>query len=120
MSELKQSGKVIQVLKEESGTGKKGEWVKGGFVIETSDQYPKKIVFQVWGDLVKEIPSKGSDATVHFNVESREFNERWYTDLKVWKIEGAKSAPQTEKKTEKKEVVKTGLGLEENDDDLPF
>ncbi len=119
MSELKLTGKVIKILKEESGEGSKGRWVKGGFVIETQDQYPKKVAIQVWGDEVENIPSIGDNVTVHFNVESREYNERWYTDLKAWKIEGVKLEKKSEK--EEKPVVKTGLGLnEEESDDLPF
>ena len=88
-------GKVVKVLPEQTGNGKFGTWVRQDFVIETEDQYPKKVCFSAWGDkadIVKNL-SNGEKVTVSFNVESREYNERWYTDLKPWKIErGANTA----------------------------
>jgi hypothetical protein len=119
-------GKLILVLPEESGTSAKGRWVKGGFVIETSGQYPKKVAFQVWGDILEQVPDVGTELTVFYNPESREYGGKWYTDLKVWKIElntiVSKKETKKEVKKEEKPVVKTGLGLgtPENDDDLPF
>jgi hypothetical protein len=126
MSDTQQlSGKLIAVLPQEVGTSAKGRWVKGGFVIETSGQYPKKVAFQVWNDTIDQIPNEGTELTVLYNPESREYGGKWYTDLKVWKIEaGQVSKKETKKevKKEEKPVVKTGLGLDtqENDDDLPF
>jgi hypothetical protein len=125
MSDAQQlSGKLILVLPEESGTSAKGRWVKGGFVIETSGQYPKKVAFQVWNDTIDQIPDIGTELTVLYNPESREYGGKWYTDLKVWKIETGVSKKETKKevKKEEKPVVKTGLGLntQEEDSDLPF
>jgi len=91
---LEISGKIILVLAEQSGTGKNGAWVKQDFVIETADQYPKKVCFSAWGEkaaLVKSY-SVGSVVKVSFNAESREFNGKWYTDLRIWKIDNEKGA----------------------------
>jgi hypothetical protein len=119
------SGVMFKVLPKQSGSGKKGEWVKQDFVIGTSGQYPTNVVFQVWGDKISQIPETGTEVTVFYNPESREYGEKWYTDLKVWKIEVGSFAPKETKKdvkNETKPVVKTGLGLDtqETDDDLPF
>ena len=47
---LEITGKVIQLLPEQTGTGKNGTWVRRDFVVETTDQYPKKVCFSGWGD----------------------------------------------------------------------
>jgi hypothetical protein len=83
------TGKVLQVLPEQTGTGRNGQWSRQDFIVETQEQYPKKVCFSAWGDKVSQVKSFKADDTVKvsFNIESREFNGRWYTDLRVWKIE---------------------------------
>jgi len=85
---LEVSGKVFKLLQEQSGEGKNGRWVKQEFVIETEDQFPKKVCFSTWGDKVSELKklAEGDAVEVSFNAESREYNGRWYTDLRAWKI----------------------------------
>ena len=87
---LEIEGKLLEVHAEQSGEGKNGTWRKKSFVIETGDQYPKKICFVVWGDRINILDSfsQGDSLKVSFDVESREYNGRWYTDVKAWRIEG--------------------------------
>lgn len=81
-------GKVIAILPEQNGESKNGTWRKQEFVIETYDQYPKKVCMEIWGDKIDEmLPSEGQDVTASINIESREWNGRWYTNVKAWKIE---------------------------------
>lgn len=84
------TGKLIQLLPEVSGESARGPWVKGGFVIETDGDYPRKVAFVTFGEervaMAKNIPM-GSPVQVTFNPESREFNERWYTDLRASRIQ---------------------------------
>lgn len=84
------TGKLIQLLPEVSGESARGPWVKGGFVIETEGDYPRKVAFVAFGEervaMAKSIPM-GSLVQVTFNPESREFNERWYTDLRASRIQ---------------------------------
>jgi hypothetical protein len=86
---LELSGKVIQILAAQTGTGKNGQWSKQDFIIETEEQYPRKVCFSAWGEKVSLISDlkAGIAVKVSFNVESREFNGRWYTDLRIWRIE---------------------------------
>ena len=42
-------GKIIAVLPERSGVSARGEWKAGSFVLETHDNFPKKMVFDVFG-----------------------------------------------------------------------
>ena len=85
---LEVKGKIIKILPEQSGQSKNGGWKKQEFVIETMEQFPKKACFSAWGDktdMVKQL-LQGDEVLVSFNIESREYNERWYTDLRAWKI----------------------------------
>ncbi len=95
---LEITGKLIKKLPEQTGEGKFGKWIKQDFVIETSDQYPKKVCFSTWGDktdMLKKF-NEGDVLTVSFNPESREYNERWYTDLRAWKIVNAQENAKPE------------------------
>jgi hypothetical protein len=82
------SAKLIQLLPLQSGTGKNGQWKKQDIIVETDGQYPKKICVSVWGEKINEDQLKvGNRLKIDFDVESREYNGRWYTDVKAWKIE---------------------------------
>ena len=87
---LELEGKVLQLIAEQSGVSQASgkQWRKQGFVVETEEQYPKKVVFNAWNDTVDAIKqlAVGEKIRVHFRAESREYNERWYTDLTAWRI----------------------------------
>ena len=91
---LEFEGSLIKVLPEVTGQGKNGVWVKQDFVLETEEQYPKKACFTAWGDKAADLKtySLGEKLKISFSVESREYNERWYTDLKAYRIDAAGSA----------------------------
>ena len=83
-------GKIIQKLPLQSGTSKAGTaWSKQIYVLETkNDTYPRKIAFDFFGDRVNQYPLEvGDDVRLSFDIESREFNGRWYTDIRGWKAE---------------------------------
>ena len=103
-------GKIIEVLPEQSGTSARGEWLKRGFILETTDQYPKKVAIDVFKQDVQFV--MGQSVNVSVNVESREFNSKWYTNITAWKIEAG--TPSTS--------VPTAPSVEDNDPngDLPF
>jgi hypothetical protein len=88
---LEITGKLITLLPETTGQGKNGTWTKREFVIETADQYPKKVCISAWGDKADGLRNVkiGDEIRVQFNIESREYNERWYTDIRAWRIERA-------------------------------
>jgi hypothetical protein len=82
------SGKIIQLLPLQTGQGKNGTWKKQEFILETGDTYPKKVCIAVWGDKIDMNSFKTGDMVdVSFDVESREYNGRWYTDVKAWKLQ---------------------------------
>jgi hypothetical protein len=82
------SGKIFKVLPKETGEGKNGTWTKQSIVIETPhERYPKKVCVALWGDLVTNNTfTEGVDISLEFDIESREFNGKWYTDVKAWRI----------------------------------
>lgn len=85
------SGKLVQFLPAQTGNGKNGQWKKQEFILETGDTYPKKVCIAVWGDKIDMNSFKPGDALdVSFDVESREYNGKWYTDVKAWKVNGAR------------------------------
>ena len=83
-------GKIIQVLPAQEGVGRNGNpWKVQPYVLETLDQYPRKVHFEVFGeDRIKQNPCDLDQlVTVSFDIESREFNGRWYTSIRAWKIQ---------------------------------
>jgi hypothetical protein len=80
-------GKVVQLLAPQSGQGKKGTWRKQEFILETQAQYPKKVCLSMWGEKIDQFAlSSGDMVTVSVDLESREYNGRWYTEARAWKI----------------------------------
>ena len=83
-------GKIIQVLPMQEGVGRNGNpWKLQGYVLETIENYPRKVHFEVFGeDRIKNNPCEIDQiVTVSFDIESREFNGRWYTSIRAWKIQ---------------------------------
>jgi len=83
-------GKIIQVLPAQEGVGRNGNpWKVQPYVLETLDQYPRKVHFEVFGeDRIKQNPCDVDQlVTVSFDIESREFNGRWYTSIRAWRIQ---------------------------------
>lgn len=83
-------GKIIQVLPAQEGVGRNGNpWKVQPYVLETLDQYPRKVHFEVFGEeRIKQNPCEIDQlVTVSFDIESREFNGRWYTSIRAWRIQ---------------------------------
>lgn len=123
------TGKLVQVQPEQSGEGKNGRWVKCDFIIETQDKFPKKVCITAWSDLVETIKATnpGTELKVSFDISSREYNTKWYTDVKAWKIEGANGGSssggnnysRTEKSSDYNQE-RPENAVEVREDDLPF
>ncbi len=81
------TGTVVSLLPMQSGQGKNGTWKKQEFILETPGQFPKKVCLSLWGEKVDETRlNPGEKITASINIESREYNGRWYTDVRAWKI----------------------------------
>jgi len=119
---LEITGKVIKVLPELSGTSAAGKsWIKQDFVIEEIEgQYPKKICFTGFGEKVVPVVktlAPGQTVTVHFNVSSREYNEKWYSEISAWRIDKNNASAPAESGAP---FTPASIATEEPGDDLPF
>ena len=110
------SGKVITQLPAVGGNSKSGNaWKKQEYIIETAGQYPKKVCFSIWGDKIDQFAIKvGEQVTLGIDVESREYNGRWYTEVKAFKVDrtngaGAPAMPEVD-----------SFYSESDEDKLPF
>lgn len=120
-------GKVIQFIGERSGTSKAGNpWKVKEYVLETNENYPRKIAFDFFGDRADQFPlNVGDEIRLSFDIESREYQGRWYTSIRGWKAEPADAAAAT---APVQQVAAAAPGMPEPDfsasndqgDDLPF
>ena len=86
--DLKITGTVTQVLEEQSGQGRNGPWRKQEFVLETEGDYPKQVCIVQWGDNIDKFAiQEGERLTAYIDIQSREYNGRWYTDVKAWRVD---------------------------------
>ena len=124
---LEITGKLIKTLPVQSGTNARGTWSKQEFILETLEQYPRKVCISAWGERVNELGAlQESDILkVTFNLESREYNERWYTDVRAWRIEkqtaaGAVASPAATANTPPPPAEEPSFINQQEVDDLPF
>jgi len=102
----------------QSGQGKNGPWKKQDYILEIpSEKFPKKVCITLWGDNIDKFNLReGNNVTASIDVESREFNGKWYTDVKAWKVVTSDSAVS--------ETVGNSFSAEgsfsQEKDDLPF
>lgn len=88
-------GKIIYALPEMTGVSKAGNpWKKREYVLETQETYPKKVHFDFFGDRADQFPLQvGQMVKLSFDIESREYQGRWFTSIRGWKAEDPNAAP---------------------------
>ena len=97
---LELEGRIARKLNVQTGTSARGAWAKQEFILEYQEgNFPTQVCLNVWGDdKVKELDKYqvGDKVKISFNLSSREYNGRWYTDVRAWRIEPAGAvAPAT-------------------------
>lgn len=121
-------GVVWRVLPQIKGTSARGEWVKQEVVFELPGEFNRKICVGFWGDRAQEAATlkPGETITVSANVESREYNGRWYTEVRAWRINRKSAAEPQPMATDNLPPLDT-FSTEESEsssasevDDLPF
>ncbi|GAB6012055.1 DUF3127 domain-containing protein [Viscerimonas tarda] len=120
--------KLVQILPLQTGAGRNGEWKKQDVIVETDGAYPKKICVSMWGDKINEsVLQIGNMLDLSFDVESREYNGRWYTDVKAWKVDLAARGEGAAAPAYEQAPPPTPASLAppvdfsgDNGDDLPF
>jgi len=123
------TGKIVYLLPLVTGQGKNGEWRKQEFVIEVSEgQYPKKVCLSLWGEKIDQAGlTIGETAKVSFDLESCEYNGRWFTEARAWRVEkqgaAAPSAPSTSAYPTTPQIATeptASFNASPVEDDLPF
>ena len=120
------TGKIIAVLPERGGVSKTGnEWKMQEYVLETHEQFPRKMCFNVFGaDKISQFNIQaGEELTVSFDINAREYNGRWYNDIRAWRVERGTAAPvaMDTPVVNAPKVEVPDFGKAANDpDDLPF
>ena len=81
-------GKVIAVLTARSGVSARGEWKSQSFVIETHDSFPRKMVFDVFGEerLSRFNIQLGQEVNVSFDIDAHEYNGRWFNNIRAFDV----------------------------------
>lgn len=89
------TGTIVQMLPYEGGTSKAGkEWRKVVFILETQDQYPRKVAISLLNDNIDKYAIQvGMVVTANIEIESREWNGKWYTEVKAWQITKPQAKP---------------------------
>ena len=123
-------GKAIVALPVKSGVSQRtGEqWQSREYVIETQEQYPKKICFEVFGiDKLKEFNIRNNDLIkVHFDITAREYNGKWYNSIRAWKVEHVNPDGSVVGSTAAAPVAQAQApaapapAAQESEEDLPF
>ena len=92
------TGRIIAVLQPRSGVSARtgNAWMTQEYVMEVPGQYPRHMVFNIFGeDRIKQFNIQmGEDITVSFDIDAREFNGRWYNDIRAYNVtRGAAPVP---------------------------
>ena len=91
------TGKIIVACEPRGGVSQRtgNNWKMQEFVLETMEQYPRKMMFNVFGaDRIAQFNIQGGDElTVSFDINAREYNGRWYNDIRAWRVERGTAAP---------------------------
>ena len=119
-------GKVIAVLPAREGTSARGPWKSQEYVIETHDQYPKKMVFNVFGaDRIERFAIKlNEEIKVSFDIDAHEYNGCWFNSIRAWSVQrvGNVSAQPTQNMVRNSQPVQQQAAPQQQgqSDDLPF
>ena len=92
------TGKIIAILPAQSGTSSRtgNAWMSQDYVIEVPGQYPRKMLFRVFGeDRIKQFNIQaGEDITVQFDIDAHEYNGRWFNDIRAFNVQRGQAATQ--------------------------
>ena len=91
------TGKIIAILPPKNGVSKSSgnEWTVQEYVIEDtmSGQFPRRMCFSVFGsDKIAQFNIQmGDELTVSFDIDARQWQDRWFNSIRAWKVERANS-----------------------------
>lgn len=115
-------GIVYRVLPVVKGTSQRGEWVKQEVVFELPGEFNRKLCVGFWGDKAQEAGTlkPGEKVSVAINLESREYNGRWYTEARAWKLTRVVAQPAAAPMPDMPPFAEEEPYANDPADDLPF
>lgn len=115
-------GIVYRVLPVVKGTSQRGEWIKQEVVFELPGEFSRKICVGFWGDKAHDAAElkEGEKAAVSINVESREYNGRWFTEARAWKMSRVSEQPRPAAVPDMPPFAEESAYRNDPADDLPF
>lgn len=121
-------GKFLRLGNLVEGTSARGAWRKQELIIETIEQYPKQVCLLCWGDTIDALATlnEGDVIKADISIESREFNGKWYTDVRAYNLGLVSSAPkqavveQPQPQPQTQPTYQQADFFTEQSDDLPF
>lgn len=126
---LELEGRIARKLPVQQGTSARGAWAKQEFIFEYQEgNFPSQICMNVWGeDKVRDLEKYqvGDKVKISFNLSSREYNGRWYTDVRAWRIEPAGAVQPAQQYAHAAPATAPmptadDMSTPLSDDDLPF
>lgn len=133
MAALEIEGRIAQKFAKQSGQSARGPWMKQDFILEFQDgSFTSEVCFTSFGnDKVAELDKYGvgDEVKVSFNIRAREFNGRWYNDVRVWRISPAGQAAQASQQAQPAQAPQApqapapsieDMPAEDGFNDLPF
>ena len=125
-------GKIISALPERSGTSQRtgNTWKLQEFVVETHDQYPRKMAFEVFGEdrLQRFNIQVGQEVNIAFDIDAHEYNGRWYNSIRAYDVRPVDEQPQVAVQPNAEEamptseapIVNSAESIGDSAEDLPF
>ena len=115
-------GIVYKVLPVVKGTSQRGEWVKQGVVFELPGEFNRKLCVGFWGDKAQDAGNlkPGEKVAVSINLESREYNGRWYTEARAWRLTRQAAQPAAAPMPDMPPFAEEEPYANDPADDLPF
>lgn len=120
------TGKIIKKLPLASGEGRNGTWRRQEYVLEYGDRFPKQVCFSLMNARIDQYPMEiDEEVTVSFDIESREYNGRYYTSVSAWKVDKAQAGEQAFQAPAAQPInnatpVAPDFNSDNDSDDLPF
>lgn len=101
------TGKVIAVLPTRTGTSAKGtQWSTQTFVLETQEQYPKKIAVDVMNENISRFNVQaGEMLTASIDIDAHEYNGRWFNNVKAWNVSREAQQPAAPQPVQQTQIL---------------
>ena len=87
------TGRIITTLDIQGGQGKNGVWKKQDIILQVDNQ--RMLCISLWNDLVDATLKNNDNVKVSANIESKEYNGRWFTNIRALRIEREKPIETT-------------------------